>query len=151
MSLQIRRTLLIPLTALVVALASACVGPPETRSDAELLAIGNARLDEIAIPADWVADPPESGRVEGNLRWERDYKAPMAPADAARELDELILSLGWKRTGTCSGTGDIPCWTYDRGGLNLWPTALEGAGCPEGRPVCADVSLWLRANYEAPI
>jgi hypothetical protein len=148
-----RRLAALAFTGVALALVSACGGPPpEKRSTEELLAIGRARLDEIAIPAGWQPTGNEvAERRRGNLHWQRDYEIYTAAEPALRELDERIVAAGWTHRTNCSNGPGLPCWTYDKGGLNIWPSAVENAPCPDGHPICAEVSIIMRENYKQPI
>ncbi|MFI7609497.1 hypothetical protein ACIBTV_30895 [Micromonospora sp. NPDC049366] len=136
-----------------VTLVSACGGPPpEKRSVEELLAIGQARLDEITIPAGWrLRGAPVAERSRGKLRWERHYQAYSAVDTAVRELDKQIVAAGWSHHANCDNGPGVACWTYDKGGLTIWPSAIDGTPCPAGHPVCAEVMISMRENFEEPI
>ncbi|MEU4678551.1 hypothetical protein [Micromonospora sp. NPDC023737] len=146
---------LVALVLAAVTIVSGCGGPPpEKRSTAELLAIGQARLDEITIPAGWQLRGGRQGeRSRGKLRWERDYRVDTDPDAAVRELDNRITAAGWTRRpkGSCLNSSGVACWTYDKGGLSIVQTALAGAVCPHDQPVCADVDMTMRQNFEEPI
>lgn len=146
---------LVALTLGGVTLVSACGGPPpEKRSTEELLAIGQARLDEIAIPAGWqLWGGKAADRSRGKFHWDRDYQVNTSPDAAVRELDKQIAAAGWRRRPkeSCLNSSGVACWMYDRGGLTITQTALASTTCPAGHPVCAEVSISMRQNYKEPI
>jgi hypothetical protein len=144
----------IPVLAAGVTLMSACGGPPpEKRSDAQLIAIGQNRLDEIKLPTEWKPLGGKSAaRSQGRLHWNRDYQVDAAAGDAVvRELDKRILAAGWKHEGSCTNPPGIACWRYVKGGLTLWAPATDNKPCPDGQPACARVSLAMEENFAEPI
>ncbi|MGR6319948.1 hypothetical protein Q2K19_26145 [Micromonospora soli] len=91
-----------------VTLLSGCGGPPDKRSTEELLAIGQARLDEIAIPAGWqLSGGKGAWGSQGKLRWTRDYRVNISPDAAGRELKDRIQAAGWKRDGRTCQAGTV--------------------------------------------
>ncbi|MGK5742063.1 hypothetical protein [Micromonospora sp. URMC 103] len=134
-------------------LLSGCGGPPpDKRSTEELLAIGQTRLDEIAVPAAWLSRGKEARRTHGKLRWTREYRVNLSPETAGHDLEDQIEAAGWRRDHrTCQAAKGMVCRSYARGGLTILLTASDGSPCPSGHSVCADVSMWMMQNFAEQI
>ncbi|MFD0782708.1 hypothetical protein ACFQZ8_02025 [Micromonospora azadirachtae] len=91
-------------------------------------------------------------RSQGKLRWTRDYRVNLSPEAAGHDLEDQIEAAGWKRDGRTCQTGEgMVCRSYAKGGLTIMLTARDGTPCPSVHSVCADVGIWMMANYKEPI
>lgn len=142
---------MIACATLVLALTTACGGPPpETRSDAELLQIGNAKLDAVHFPEEWYPKGKVAERVEGRLRWVREYRVEANSADVLQTIDQLLTAGGWTRNDSCMNSNGEVCFTYDDGALNISPSATDVV-CPNNKPGCTLVHIWMKQNGSQPI